>query len=140
MNPVTTNTAPDLSLFDELSALLGTRLAYHQAQLQHHQQRMAEIEDMNQYLAARFAPMPDEQSAPAEAVDLTAEAADITAGRHTPVETSIESAMTELHADPAAPDADLPADETAPSANETSSFPEDQAAPGHQTFGYQSMY
>ncbi len=119
---------PSLSMFDEISALLNTRLDFHQTQLQHHQSRINEIEDMKDYLEAKFAPNVADQAAPADVETTDDQPAPVEAeAEHeaAPVEASVESAMTELHPDPAAPDV-----------HEN----EQPADPNHQTFGYQSMY
>jgi hypothetical protein len=50
---------PELSMYDEVSTLLKTRLEYHEWQLKHHQQRVNEIQDMYQYLNVKFGPQPD---------------------------------------------------------------------------------
>jgi hypothetical protein len=49
---------PETSMYDEVSSLLKTRLAYHEWQLKHHQQRVNEIQDMYQYLNLKFGPQP----------------------------------------------------------------------------------
>lgn len=124
---------PSLSMFDEISALLNTRLDFHQTQLQHHQKRIDEIEDMKEYLGAKFAPKVADQAAPADAETANDQPAPVEANlaehEAAPVEASVESAMTKLHPDPAAPDT-----------HENEHPTEQPADPNHQTFGYQSMY
>ncbi len=104
----------ETSMFDEITALLKARLDFHQAQRQHHQARIDEIADLNQYLASKYAPEP--------ILPVIQPGANAPNEQYMPVDSSIESAMTELHPDPAAPNTD----ETGISTQ--------------QAFGYQSMY
>jgi hypothetical protein len=58
MQPQMPGNHPELSMYDEVSTLLKTRLEYHEWQLKHHQQRVNEIQDMYQYLNMKFGPQP----------------------------------------------------------------------------------
>jgi hypothetical protein len=72
-------------MFDEVSALLNTRLEFHEWQLKHHQKRIDEIQDMKQYLSAKFT-VEAEPVAEASPEAVEAEAEPVMAEAETPEE------------------------------------------------------